>query len=62
MAVRYTVSIESRRLLDAFRRECRRRGRSQAFVVSGAMRYFVEHPHANGWGGGGEEEKKKREK
>ena len=59
MAISYTVSIESRKLLDDFKRACKGRGHSQAYVVSSAMRWFIEHPHAHGWTNGEEAKKKK---
>ena len=57
----FTVTVSSRRLLDDFKSACRKRQMKYSTVVSSAMRYFVQHPHSNGWGtNGGEEEKKKR--
>ena len=59
-AVLFTVTISSQRLLDDFKLACRKRQKKYSVVVSSAMRYFVQHPHSNGWGtNGGEEEKKK---
>ena len=59
MSISYSVSIESKRLMDDFKRECKRRGHSQAYVISSAMKWFVEHPHAHGWTNGEEAKKKK---
>lgn len=55
MAVyRYTVSIPSRSFAEDFKRECKRRGHSQSYVITQAMRYFISHPYAKGWGENGE--------
>jgi len=59
-AVLFTVTISSQRLLDDFKSSCRKRQMKYSVVVSSAMRYFVQHPYAKGWGiNGGEEEKKR---
>lgn len=50
MAVKFTFSAASQRLVDDFKAACRARGRKYSWVLSGAMRYYVAHPQANGWG------------
>lgn len=60
MAVRYTVSVPNKSLIERFKSECKKRGRSQSWVIQNAMRFFIEHPQASGaFGNGGESEKKK---
>ena len=56
----FTVTVSSRRLLDDFKSACRKRQKKYSTVVSSAMRYFVQHPHSNGWGTNGEKEEKKK--
>jgi len=51
-AVKFTLSISSQTLVDDFKRECKRRGRKQSWVIENAMRYYVEHPQAGGWSNG----------
>ena len=61
-AVRYSVSISNRSLVDKFKSECKKRGRKQSWVIENAMRYYIEHPQASGAfgnGNGGDEHKKK---
>lgn len=36
-------------LLKAFRKACQERGHTLTWVIENAMRYYVEHPQANGW-------------
>lgn len=55
MAVKFTFSVESARLADDFKRACKHRGHKYSYVLTSAMRYFVEHPHSRGWGNGGDE-------
>ena len=61
-SVRYTVSVTSRTLLEEFRRECERRGHTQAYVIGSAMRYFVDHPYSRGWGSKGGETAKEQKR
>jgi hypothetical protein len=56
----FNVTVSSQRLLDDFKLACRKRGMKYSTVVSAAMRYFIEHPTANGWTGKGVEAKKKK--
>ena len=56
----FNVTVSSQRLLDDFRLACRKRGMKYSTVVSAAMRYFIQHPTANGWTNGDEPKKKKR--
>ena len=59
-AVRYSVSISNRSLVDKFKSECKKRGRKQSWVIENAMRYYIDHPQASGaFGNGGDEHKKK---
>ena len=51
-AVKFTLSISSQTLVGDFKRECKRRGRKQSWVIENAMRYYVEHPQAGGWSNG----------
>jgi len=53
-AVKFTLSISSQTLVDDFKRECKRRGRKQSWVIENAMRYYVDHPQAGGWSNGAE--------
>jgi len=58
-AVKFTVSISNQTLVSDFKIQCKKRGRKMSWVIENAMRYYNEHPQANGWGNGGETEKKK---
>jgi len=58
-AVQFTVTISNRVLITEFKRQCKLRGRKQSWVIENAMRYYIEHPQANGWGNGVDVEKKK---
>jgi len=58
-AVTFTMSISNQTLVSDFKRECKKRGRKMSWVIENAMRYYIAHPQANGWGNGGEVEKKK---
>lgn len=53
-AVKFTFSVPSQGLISDFKRECRRRGHTYSWVLTAALRYYVTHPYANGWGTGGE--------
>ena len=53
-AVRYSVSISNTSLVERFKRECKRRGRKQSWVIENAMRFYIEHPSASGAFGNGE--------
>lgn len=59
-AVKLTFSVPNQTLVDDFKRECKRRGHTFSWVLSAAMRYYVTHPYANGWGSGGETATKKK--
>ena len=48
-AVRYSVSISNKSLVDRFKLECKKRGRKQSWVIENAMRYYNEHPGSGGW-------------
>ena len=57
MIARFTVSIPNRKLVEDFRKACKSRGRSQSYVIMGAMKYFIAHPNASGnFGNGGDKE------
>ncbi len=43
---RYSCSIPDAKLVERFKNACAVRGRSQSWVVSKLMRYYVAHRHA----------------
>ena len=51
-AVKFTLSISSQSLVEDFKRECKRRGRKQSWVMENAMRYYIDHPQASEWSNG----------
>lgn len=61
-AVNFTFSASSQTLVDDFKAACRKRGRKYSYVLSGAMRYYVAHPQASGWGNGESEVQKPKQK
>lgn len=44
----FTASVDYS-VLKAFRRACRERGHTATWVIENAMRYYIDHPRANGW-------------
>lgn len=61
-AVNLTFSVPSQTLVDDFKAACRKRGRKYSYVLAGAMRYYVAHPQASGWGNGESEVSKLKAK
>jgi hypothetical protein len=62
MTTRYTVSLSSKALVDDFRRMCKRKGRTQSYVIEQAMRSFVAFPDNVYFEGAPEPEEKPGEK